>query len=355
VSWTKVQNTALADEIDAHIEALAEELIESGCAPDEARRRARIQFGNVNLIREDSREVWIVGWLEAIVRDIRFAWRLAKRQPWLTSAVILTVALGVGANTAVTSVLNTILLNPLGLTDSDKVTAIRVHVDRLQMRNSEASGVEYREVRAMTDVFSATAAIENRAWIAQFGDEPERLIGQAVTPGFFRVFAQQPMLGRFFEPADSDVPHAEEGHVIVLSNPLWRASFASDPSVLGRTIHLDGRSFQIVGVAPSDFHFPANAQAWVPLVLSPQRLDAHNRGDNMTLSLFSRLRDGVTIRQASSRINRYLASLSPTGVADSTPSDQEGVLELKKLSYGIDLYPFAKPEFRSWKRSAIVD
>ncbi len=331
--WTRDREAEIADEIEAHIEEMTEALIASGHSADEARRRARIGFGNKSLILEDSREVWIIGWLDAILRDLRFAWRLACRQPGLTAAVILTVALGVGANTAITSVLDTILLNPLGLTDTKTVTAVRVHVDRLQMRNAEASGVEFREVRAMADVFSATAAMEGRAWSSELGGEPVRLVGQAVTPDFFRVFAQQPLLGRFFEPADSAVPHAEEGHVIVLSHRLWRAAFAADPSVLGRTLHLDGKSFEIVGVASPDFHFPANAEVWVPLVLAPERMDPRNRGDNMTLSVFARLRNGVTIGQAADRINRYVATLRP----GSSPDE----LDTAKLGFGIDLLPFA--------------
>ncbi len=243
------------------------------------------------------------------------------RQPGLSAAAVLTLALGVGANTAVVSVLQTALLNPLGLRQAGRVMAARVRIDKLQMRNVQASGVEFRELQAMTDAFSAVAAIEGRAWTSQVHGEGTRLVGQAVTPDFFRVFGEQPWLGRFFVPEDREA--------VVLSHDLWRSQFGSDPAVIGRALMLDGKPHRVVGVAPAGFRFPATAQAWTPLSLEPNRLQ--RRGWMMTLWIFARLKEGVTPPQAADRIRRHVAAVSASA---------EG-RELADLGYAIDLDPLA--------------
>jgi putative ABC transport system permease protein len=117
---------------------------------------------------------------------------------------VLTIAFGVGANTAIISILESLLLNPVGLRDADRITIARVNVDRIQLRHAQTSGVEFREIQSMTDAFSALAAVEGRYWTAQLGGQPARLRGQAVTPDFFRVFGVYPGLGRFFSPQDRE-------------------------------------------------------------------------------------------------------------------------------------------------------
>src|SRR5436309_8955643 len=122
--------------------------------------------------------------IDSILKDLHFAWRLMVRQPALTAAAALTVAFGVGANTAIVSVLETALLNPLGLRHADKVMVARVRLDAIRMRHAPVSGVEFREVQSMTDAFSAVAAMEGRMWTSQSNGQPMRLAGQAVTPDF---------------------------------------------------------------------------------------------------------------------------------------------------------------------------
>lgn len=256
--------------------------------------------------------------------DVRFAVRLAFRQPWLTGAAVLTLSLGVGANTAVVSAIRTVLLNPLGLRDADRLMTLRVRFEKLGLRHAEDSGVEFREAQAMTDVFSATAAMEGRAWTLQSNGSAARVMGRAVTPEFFRVFGQQPALGRFFSPEDRES--------VVLSHPFWKAEFGSDASVLGRALLLDGTPYRIVGVTSPAFHFPANAQVWTPLTLSPKRL--LERGNNMSLAVFTRLRDGVPPAQAVDRMQRHVAAVKDPAAAEGR--------ELVNLGYGIELDPLAE-------------
>lgn len=198
--------------------------------------------------------------------------RLLAKQPALTATAILTVALGVGANTAVFSVMKTVLLNPLGLRDTGTIVAATVRMEALRMPKSTTSGVEFNELQSITDVLSSVAAIEGRAWTSDTGGEPARLLGRAVTADFFNVFGQRPATGRFFT--------AEDREVVELSDRLFQSQFGGDASVIGRVLVLDDKPHRIVGVASNSFRYSANAQLWRPLVLSPERLQ--RLGNNMT-------------------------------------------------------------------------
>ena len=312
----------LAEEMRLHREMLEEQFASEGTPPAEARFATQRRFGSAMAAVDQSRDQWSFAWFDSLLRDLQFAWRLLIRQPMFTVAATLTVAFGVGANTAIVSVLETALLNPLGLRHADNVMVARVRIEKLQMRHAQTSGVEFREIQSMTDVFSAAAAMEGRAWTLQSGGEATRLVGQAVTPDFFRVFGEYPAVGRFFTP--------EDDNSVVLSDSLWRTQFGADPSVVGRVMMLDDRPYHIVGVAPAAFRFPAQAQAWTPLRLDPKRLLDSQRGNNMNLGLFARLNDGVAPAQAVDRVGRHVAAINSTRGRSS------------KLDYDIELDPFGR-------------
>ena len=181
--------------------------------------------------------------LETVMRDFHFALRLICRRPLFAAAVILTVGIGVGANTAVVSVLETVLLNPLGLRSADRVMVARTQFVKLGLFHAHTSGVEFREIQSFTDAFSAVAAIEPRAWTWLANGEAFRLVGQAATAGFFTVFDEHPGLGRFFRAEDSE-------RSVVLSDAVWKSQFGADPSVVSRSMVLDGNAYAIIGVAP---------------------------------------------------------------------------------------------------------
>lgn len=132
--------------------------------------------------------------MSSMMRDLRFAWRLTVRQPVLTVTAALTVAFGVGANTAILSMLETVLLNPLGLRHTDRVLVPTIRIDKLKMYGAAASAVEFRDIHAMSDAFSAVAATEDRAWTSEIGGEANRVLGEAVTAEFFSIFDQRPIL-----------------------------------------------------------------------------------------------------------------------------------------------------------------
>lgn len=262
--------------------------------------------------------------MTGIARDFEFACRLAVRRPLLTLTSALTLALGVGANTTIVSAIRTVLLNPLGMRDTEPVMVARVRLDKLNMPDAAASGVEYREVREMTDVFGPVAAAEGRTWTSQLGGESHRLLGQAVTNEYFAVFAEVPAQGRFLSPEDREA--------VVLSHGLWRTQFGADPGAVGRTLRLDGKPHRIVGVARETMKFPVQAQLWIPLELSSKRLQ--QRGMNMNLTVLARRRPGVSEEQAVQRVKRYVSQLLGRDTAEAK--------ELAGLGYGIGLRPFGR-------------
>ncbi len=283
---------------------------------------------------------------DQLTQDVRFALRLMLRHPLLTGAAVLTVAFGVGANTAVLSILETVLLNPLGMRQSERVMAARVHIDRLHMKSDANSAADFHDVQGLTDVFSTVSAEEVRVWTYEAGGQAVRLLGRAVTPEFFGVFNATPALGRFFT--------ADDRESVVLSDGMWQSQFGSDPNVLGRAVTLTGKPYRIVGVAAADFRYPADTMAYVPLPIDPARFAAGQHGNNMNLAVLARLRAGVTPLQATMRVHRLSAALQ---AADSP----EG-RDMAKFGYGLDLDPFAvfvagdlrRPLWLLWAAALVV-
>ncbi len=310
----------LNDEIRLHREMLEEQFRGEGMSQAEASRAASQQLGNAAAAADLSRDEWAFPRWDAIWKDLKFAGRLMLRSPLLTGAAALTVAFGVGANTTILSVLETVLLNPLGMQHTDRVTVERVHIEKLHMKNAPASAMVFRDIQGLRDVFDIAAASEARSWTYEEGGQATRLVGQAVTPEFFAVFGESPALGRFLRPEDRTA--------VVLSHEMWQERFGADESVIGRAITLDSRPYRIVGVAGAHFRFPSDAKAWIPLILTPDRFQS--RGYNMTLTVLTRLRDGVTPAQAAVRVNGYVAGLIASGNRD-----------LGRTGYGIDVDSFA--------------
>jgi predicted permease len=252
---------------------------------------------------------------------------LLVRWPLFAAAVIFTVGIGVGANTAVVSVLETVLLNPLGLRHAGRVMAARTQFAKLGLFHAPASGVEFRELQSFTDTFSAAAAMEPRQWTWLANGEAFRLVGQAVTADFFSVFSERPALGRFFSADDGD-------YNVVLSDAVWKSRFGADPSVVSRSMVLNGKSYAVVGVAPPSFRFPARTQIWIPLTLDPGRLLGSERGRNASLALFARRKDDVSEAQAVDRVKRYVEALR------SAEAVRGG--EIAKYDYDIELIPLGR-------------
>ncbi len=230
--------------------------------------------------------------MDTLWQDFKFGLRLMLKNPGFTAVAVLTIALGIGVNTAMFSVVHGVLLQSLPFQNPDKIvmlwmrfTGIGIPKDR-----NAVSVPEFMDLRQHFKVFSHLAAINTDSFNVSAGDRPEHIDGAAVSPSFFPLLGVQPILGRGFV-ADEETPGRDT--VALISYGLWQRRFGSDPSLPGRMINVNGRSFQIIGVLPKGFTFPEETDLWTPLAFSPQDLSADQRG-NHYLSVVARIRDTVS-------------------------------------------------------------
>jgi hypothetical protein len=248
----------LDEEMRFHIDMQADAHARSGLSQDEARRRARLAFGGVEQHKEAMREGRGARGIERAAFDVRFALRQLRKTPGFTIAAVLTLALGIGGNTAVFSVVNGVLLRPLEYPDADRIVSIshRTRGGELPTRlpNSSATHVVYQEGSRSFDAMALYSTWQG----SLVGDNapPDWVDVVTATRSLFDVLRVPPSLGRTFTP-EEDTPGGP--HVAIISDALWRQRFGADPSVVGRTITLDGTSRQVVGVLPAGFAFPTPA------------------------------------------------------------------------------------------------
>jgi predicted permease len=231
----------------------------------------------------------------ALIKDLRFGLRTLAKSPGFAAIAILTLALGIGANTAIFSVVNGLLLHPAGIGNSDRLVAIRVKYDKLNLPNIGVSVPDYADIRDRKDTFSSAALVDERDYNYTGGEWPERLLGAAVSWQWFNVFEAKPILGRVFRP-EEDQPNAN--HEIVLGYALWKRLFGGDPSIVGKSVQLNQESYQVVGVMGRTFTWPDRADLWTPIGLAPSEFAAGNRF-NESYMAFAAMKPGVKFSQAS--------------------------------------------------------
>jgi putative ABC transport system permease protein len=286
----------LSEEIREHLEEKVEELVEGGMPREEAVFEARRQFGSVTQIEERSRETWQWPSLEGIVADIRYGLRMLRKHPGFTAVAVLTLAIGIGANTAIFSVVNTVLLRPLPYPQADRIVYLSEWSQEVQdMSIAMANFADWQKMNTVFDSMVAYRA-ENLNLTGQ--GEPQRLSVREVTAGLFPTLGVEPILGRELTP-DDDKPGAEP--VILLSDSLWTRNFARDPSVLGRRLNLDGELYTVIGVLPSSRFHPS----WrtYDAFTSLGRLDnviggPKRREEHPGIYAYGRMKPGVTVEQA---------------------------------------------------------
>jgi predicted permease len=227
-------------------------------------------------------------------QDFRYGLRLLARSPSFTAVAVLTLALGIGANTAIFSVMNALLLHPPGLPDPNRVVALRVKYDKLNLKSIVVSAPDFVDVRESKQIFSAAAMADEADFNYTGSDLPERLLGAPVTWQWFEVFGAKPRLGRAFQP-EEDQPGANR--IAILSDATWKRLFGSDPAILGETIQLNQLAYKVVGVMGPEFNWPPQAQLWVPLGLPAADYAADNRFNESYFAV-ARIRPDVTLKQA---------------------------------------------------------
>ncbi|HKD17827.1 MAG TPA: ABC transporter permease [Thermoanaerobaculia bacterium] len=276
----------LDEEIAAHLAMAEADRRAAGQTPSEAAAGARRDFGSEELVREATRAQWGLGGLERFLQDVRYGARLLRRSPAFSAVAILTLALGIGANTAILSVVEAILLKPLGYADPERLVVL------LHRGYNPVAPANFFDWKAQTRSFESMGAAE--LWSANLtsGNDPEKLTGLRMTPEIFPMLGISPRLGRFFGASET------RERVVLLSYGLWQRRFGGDPAILGRTLTLNGEPFTVIGVMPPDFVFPpfwaSEAEMWTPLDLSAK---TSNR-EGQSLRIFARRRRGVSLEAA---------------------------------------------------------
>ena len=309
----KSMETALDEEVRSHLHMAAKERVEQGEPAEQARTGALREFGNVGLAKEITRGMWGWGWLETLRQDLRYGLRMLRKNPGFTAVAVLTLALGIGANTAVFSLVDTILLRPLPYRSPEELVLVSETVP--QMGGDLEVGVaaaEYLDYRDRNRSFVQTGAFEGAGFNLTGEGNPLRVNAAAVTGSVFQLLGVPPRLGRLLA---ADEERFGGAPVAVLSDSLWQRHYGSDPSILGKTIKLDEKPYVVVGVMPPSFHFPSDgeplserADLWVPEVLSPEDLKPENRLREFGVGFIGRLKPGVSEQQAQADVSSIAAA-----------------------------------------------
>lgn len=297
----------LDEDIREHLERETQENIDRGMSPEEARYAALRKFGNVARAKEQTHEVWSILWLEQFLRDVRYGLRTLSRNPSLTIAAVLAIALGVGINVGIFSVLNGLALRLLPIPRAREVLSISqvLHFhgqDNREIYNNSgyASWSEYRDYRDHNHVFSGITAYEPYVEGTLAGGNAHQIFGTAASCNYFDVLEEHPALGRGF--IDADCASSGASAVAILSDSMWRNQFGADPALIGKPIILNRVPYIVIGIARPGFTGtePIPSAFWVPVTMQPALEPGLNRltSDNMSwLSMLGRTRPGVTLNE----------------------------------------------------------
>jgi putative ABC transport system permease protein len=252
-------------ELRFHLEHQVSDYIAAGMSPAEARRRARLDFGGLESIKQESRESRRGNLLETLIQDLRYAARMLRKNPGFTIAATVTLALGIGANTAIFSIVNAVILRPLPYKDSSRIVQISAHTAMFPRFSLGISWLNLDQIRAQASSLEQTSAYSETDKTLTGSGEPTLLSIASVTDGFFEELGVASQIGRLLIPDDA---RAGQNFVVVISDSLWRTRFGADPKVPGKTMVLDKQPYTIVGVAAPRFTFPSSEQAWIPFFAS---------------------------------------------------------------------------------------
>ena len=306
-------------ELETHLDMLTEENARRGMAPEEAKRAARVQLGGLTQLKETNRELRGLPLLETILQDARFALRMLHKNPGFTTVAVLTLALGIGANTAIFSVVYGVLLKPLPYEKPEQLVTVFEAQPQEGIMENGWSYPNFAELRADNHIFSEMAGNQQHQLTLTGRGEPTVVNTAVVTPELFSVLGEKPIAGRTFLPEEGKPGAAA---VVILSEDLWRSLFGTDPNIIGSSITLDKRSCTVVGIMPAGFRFPAiseDEQIWIPLVEDPLFGSWVERRGGHWLRVTARLKPGVSVAQAQAELDAFSARL-----AKEFPAENDG-------------------------------
>jgi putative ABC transport system permease protein len=295
----------LSEEIDAYLGMVIEEKIEEGLDPAEARRAALIEFGGKEQVKEKVREVSMGHQLETLWQDLRYGLRMLGRNPAFATVAVLTLGLGIGANTAIFTLLDRVLIRMLPVEQPNQLVAFVRDAGGAPWAFSYPM---YADLRDSNEVLSGLAANFQQPFSLSDGSQSERVIGQIVSGNYFAVLGVRPALGRFFLPEEDRTPGSHP--VVVISHGLWQRRFGADPAVIGKTVTLNAYRYTVVGFAPSEFTGTTRGtvnEVYVPAMMQVQAQPGRNsklddRGSGW-LYLLGRLKPGASREQAQAALS----------------------------------------------------
>jgi predicted permease len=299
--------------MESHIASQTEESIRAGMTGEEARRHARLKFGSVEMVRENYHAEEGLPFLETLLLDVRYAWRVLRKSPSFTIVALVTLMLGIGANLVVFGVLNTVLLQPLAVSDPQNLYQLR-HQQWMNFRLLTTSYPALEDFRRRNTTFTGMIGINayDHAGLS-WRNAVTSVSGDSVTGNYFDLLGVQPEAGRFFHEGDEHGP--DSAPYVVLSDALWRSAFHADRDVVGATVELSHYPFTVVGVAPPQFHGTERfvwPDYWIPLTNQQQAGGddyLHNRSD-ISVTVIGRLKPGVTAQQATENLNAIAIQLA---------------------------------------------
>ena len=282
----------LKEEIEEHLALQTADNIRAGLSPTEARRQAILKFGAVEAIKEDYRAQRGVVFLETLARDFAYAFRMLRKNPGFTAVAILTLALGIGANTAIFSVVNAVLFRPLAVKNPSRLVYVQ---ERLHGTFPNVSVGNFIDVKQQNQSFQVLGASNEASFNLATPQAPERIEGEYATADYFGTFGVPPLAGRLFT-AEDDMPSSER--VVLISERLWRGRLNADRAIVGRQLHINGTPYTVVGILPNTFDPLLNTtDIWVPEAFTPRQLADH---DDHYLNVVGRLKTAVSVAQAQS-------------------------------------------------------
>jgi putative ABC transport system permease protein len=279
----------LDKEVHAHLELLVAEKIRAGMTPKEAERAARVELGGIEQVKEDVREQRMGNWLRSVFSDCKYGFRQLRKNPGATAVMIFTLALAIGAATAIFSVVYGVLLRPLPYPNASRIMAVFEVTST--GRPSRLADPNFDDFREQNRSFAAIAKYSGGVVSVSGASQPTRTTVAIVTPDFLNVFGMQPIIGRDFSAADA---RKGAGRTVLLSYGYWRQHLGSTQDLSQSHLKIDGAVYSVIGVLPAGFRFPADAELWLPADLDGenQSRTSHN------YFTVGRLREGVSVQQA---------------------------------------------------------
>ena len=305
----KRRDEELNEEIRAHLTLAEREEMESGQTRKEAQLAARHEFGNVTLAAEVTRDMWGWRWLMDLVQDLRFGVRMLAKTAGFTAVAILTLALGIGANTALFSVVNGVLLNPLPYPEPQQIVTVASSMP--EFPESAIAYLDFRDWQRQNQTFSSMAAYRRVNFDLTGEGEAERVSGTLVSADFFPILGVKPVLGRTFTLEED---RAGAGLTAMISGGFWKRKFGSSPTIVGKPLNLDGKPYTVIGVLPANFYFSGwnfrLSDVYTSIAASDSSNNLADRRMHPGIFAIGRLKPGVSLRQAQADMDGVARNLA---------------------------------------------